>query len=623
MYKLLFLFLYIFTSLLNAQDLDNLLRLYQTESELSNKTKDENAGSLVVYTRDDLERMQVETLKDILKSTRYFRYFENRLAEPDVLNADPVAYNSKYIKIYLNDTELFLPIFGTGLPLFGDIEMDFIDHVEIYQGFPSFEYAIDPALIIIKLYTKDPKKDAGSRVKLLVASHNSHKENVYTSDITENDLAYFLYANHTSKIQDKYYLEGKTPKRDSQTNHFFASLKKNDYKLDFNVLQKKQDTFLGELPLALPKKATKDASYISASLSHAFLEDKSISFQLSYINTSGDYNTQYAAPIPIGNYSIKEQNTNSNALTLITKKRFSFKTNSLTVGAQYRHKSFNLDDITIDGIANTTNQSYNREDIYSLFLEESLYLSENDLLGLSVMGQYYDRNRDMKNLTPLQLRLSYIKSLGAFTSKTFLSKKNIVPEPYMTATAYTGNPNLDIEVYSAATEEFQYETQNIVSKAIMSYVHIDNFLLPSITGVIQNSKKETNTYAASLELKYKFREKDQIELRAETLKIVGTDEELDETYVNYLFRMLNSVSKFDIFNEVVVNSGYQDIPTAYDYSAGVKYAYCPDIHIAFKGENIFNKGLKRKYLYSYIPTRKDVAVPVIEQKFMFTLEYLF
>jgi len=623
MYKLLFLFLYIFTSLLNAQNLDNLLRLYQTESELSNKTKDENAGSLVVYTRDDLERMQVETLKDILKSTRYFRYFENRLAEPDVLNADPVAYNSKYIKIYLNDTELFLPIFGTGLPLFGDIEMDFIDHVEIYQGFPSFEYAIDPALIIIKLYTKDPKKDAGSRVKLLVASHNSHKENVYTSDITENDLAYFLYANHTSKIQDKYYLEGKTPKRDSQTNHFFASLKKSDYKLDFNVLQKKQDTFLGELPLALPKKATKDASYISASLSHTFLEDKSISFQLSYINTSGDYNTQYTAPIPIENYSIKEQNTNSNALTLITKKRFSFKTNSLTVGVQYRHKSFNLDDITIDGIANTTNQSYNREDIYSLFLEESLYLSENDLLGLSVMGQYYGRNRDMKNLTPLQLRLSYIKSLGTFTSKTFLSKKNIVPEPYMTATAYIGNPNLDIEVYSAATEEFQYGTENIVSKAIMSYVHIDNFLLPSITGVIQNSKKATNTYAASLELKYKFREKDQIELRAETLKIVGTDEELDETYVNYLFRMLNSVSKFDIFNEVVVNSGYQDIPTAYDYSAGVRYAYSPDIHIAFKGENIFNKGLKRKYLYSYIPTRKDIAVPVIEQKFMFMLEYLF
>jgi len=623
MYRLLFLLLYLSTSLLDAQDLDNLLRLYQTESELSKKTKDENAGSLVIYTRDDLERMQVETLKDILKSTRYFRYFENRLAEPDLLNADPIAYSSKSIKIYLNDTELFLPIFGTGLPLFGNIDMDFIDHVEIYQGFPSFEYAIDPALTIIKLYTKSPKKDAGSGVKFLVASHNSHKENVYTSDITENDLAYFVYANHTSNIQDKYNLEGETLKRDSQTNHFFASLEKSDYKLELNAFQQRQDIFLGEIPYVVPKEATKDASYISASLSHEFLEDKSASFQLSYISTFGNYNTQYSTPILFGNYSKKEQNTNSNALTLITKKRFSFDSNSLTIGVQYRHRFFDLDAITIDGVADPAKQSYDKEDIYSLFLEESLYLSENDLLGLAVMGQYYNRNKDMKDLTPVQLRLSYIKSLGELTSKTFLSRQESMPEPYMTATTYIGNPDLDPEVYSTAIQEFRYETEKILSKAIVAYTHVDNFLLPQSTGIIKNSTKAMNTYAASLELKYKFREKDQIELRVETVKLIGSDAKYDTTHVNYLFRMLNSLSKFDIFNEVVLNTGYKDTPVGYDYSAGVKYAYSPDFHLAVKGENIFNKSISRKYFYSIIPTPERIAIPAIEQKFMFTLEYLF
>jgi len=591
MNRVLFLLLYLSTSLLNAQDLDNLLRLYQTESELSKKTKNENAGSLVVYTRDDLERMQVETLKDVLKSTRYFRYFENRLAEPDLLNADPIAYSSKSVKIYLNDTELFLPIFGTGLPLFGNIDMDFIDHVEIYQGFPSFEYAIDPALTIIKLYTKDPKKDAGSRVKILVASHKSSKENVYTSDVTENDFAYFVYANHTSNIQDEYNLAGETLKRDSQTNHFFASLEKSDYKLEFNALQQKQNSFLGELPYAVPKEATKDTSYISASLSHEFLEDKSASFQLSYISSFGNFNAQYTTPIPFGNYTEKDQNTNSNALTLISKKRFSFNSHSLTVGIQYRHKFFDFDAITIDGVADPEKQNYDSEDIYSLFLEESLYLSENDLLGFSLMGQYYNRNKDMKNVTPIQLRLSYIKSLGELTSKTFLSRQEIMPEPYMTGTTHFGNPDLDLEVYSAAVQEFRYETEKILSKAIISYSHIDNFLLPQSTGVIQNSNKETNIYSASLELKYKFRETDKIELRAEALKLEGSDVGEDTTHVNYFFRMLNSVSNFDIFNEVVLNTGYKDTAVGYDYALGVKYAYTPDLHLAVKGENIFNTGI--------------------------------
>jgi iron complex outermembrane receptor protein len=50
---------------LYANDIDSLLSDYAQESELSIKTKDESAGSLVIYTRDDLERMQVESLRDI------------------------------------------------------------------------------------------------------------------------------------------------------------------------------------------------------------------------------------------------------------------------------------------------------------------------------------------------------------------------------------------------------------------------------------------------------------------------------------------------------------------------------------------------------------------------------
>ena len=143
------------------------------------KTKDESAGNLIVYTRDDLERMQVESLKDILKSLRGFTYLENRFGQPDILNADPITYYSKSVRIYLNENELLTSLSGSGFIIFGDMEMDFIDHVEIYEGFPSFDIGVEPATIVIRLYTKSPKHDeGGGRVKAMLGSHGTNKENV-------------------------------------------------------------------------------------------------------------------------------------------------------------------------------------------------------------------------------------------------------------------------------------------------------------------------------------------------------------------------------------------------------------------------------------------------------------
>ena len=104
-----YLYLYVLFLILSvsayAQDIDDLLTQYKEASELSHKTKDEAAGNLIVYTRDDLERMQANTLKDIIKSLRFFQYAENRMGQPDMLNQDPITYYSKGVRLYLNDNE--------------------------------------------------------------------------------------------------------------------------------------------------------------------------------------------------------------------------------------------------------------------------------------------------------------------------------------------------------------------------------------------------------------------------------------------------------------------------------------------------------------------------------------
>jgi len=195
-----FFLLLIFTTLSYAEDIDNLLNDFKLSSELSNKTKDEAAGNLIVYTRDDIERMQANTLKDLLKSLRFLGYKENRMGQADIFNADPNLFNSSTARIYLNDHELFDPLLGSGFAFFGDMELDFIDHVEIYQGFPSFEIATEPATVVIRLYSKTAEHDAGGKIKAQMGSYGSNLLSTYYAQEFE-DFSYFAYASK----QDNQY----------------------------------------------------------------------------------------------------------------------------------------------------------------------------------------------------------------------------------------------------------------------------------------------------------------------------------------------------------------------------------------------------------------------------------
>jgi len=623
--KLLFIFIFLTMSSLYAENMNDLLQKYKSESELSNKTKDENAGHLTVYTRDDLERMQVETLKDLLKSMKFFRYLENRIGRADILNMDPVLNSSKSIRIYLNDNELMLPIYGSGVEMFGNMDMDFIDHVELYIGFPSFDFGIEPATTVVRLYTKTAQKDSGSRVKVLTATNNSHKENIYTSGFSEDDIAYLIYANHTDDRRDTYHVDNLDISRDSKSNHFYASLAKDKYKFEFNALSIKNDAFLGTVPYSAPNNADLEENFINASFGANFLNDESLSLNISYIYSDMKYDASYPQPLPasFGMYSTLEKDFDSDALTVILKKKFHLDIHALNIGLQYRYKGFNIDDIKYDSVQFNVNQAYNKENIYSIFVEDAISINKSNLIGISLMQQYYDRNKNMDDESLTQLRLSYIFSKDAWTTKTFASRQEFVPEPYMTASAHVGNPNLSPEIYSTLTHEVLYKTQQTETKVLIGFSTTRRYLMPNAVGVMQNSDDKLYTQYVSTEFEYQFRKKDKIELNINYINIKLASQDLDVDHYNYTLRMLNTISKFDIFNELVINDGYQYMDIGYDYSAGIRYAATPDLHISLKGENIFNSGLERKYFYNVFPTSKTLEVPVIEQKFMLSMEYLF
>ncbi|WP_457745751.1 hypothetical protein [Sulfurimonas sp.] len=620
--KLLIFIILILSTVVASDDIEALLESYKQKSDLSNKTKNESAGNLIVYTRDDLDRMQVETLKDILKSLRSFSYAENRISQPDLLNQDPIAYYSKAIRIYLNENELLNSLAGSGFIVFGDMEMDMIDHVEIYEGFPSFEFGVEPATIVIRLYTKDAKHDEGGRVKLSLGSYHSNKENAYYAGMNE-DFSYFVYLNHSSNNRDNVALEGQNLYRDKEKKRFYASMENERHKIELHYQKEFLDTFLGSLVGALPTQSKATSSFFNIATHSKFLDDESLTLNVSYSEDYNNYSTDYNASSPviippsllITSYrqSIKEK-----ALTATLKKVFKLKEHTFTTGVQYRHKHFDLSDIEFNGVAQVINQPYDTEDIYSFFLQDSIEVSPNDIIIVSVMNQQYKRYGDVKTPNTLQLRAGYIYSNEKWVSKTFWARQEFAPEPYMTVSPYYGNANLEKEVYTSIFQEISYKGESTLSKIVLGYGKNENMPFLDNNYTMQNSHK--NIFASSLAAEFTlfFRKKDKLELRFDY--VMGAN---NNDYSNYVVRMLNSIGSLDIFNELIINAGYDNVETGYDYSAGIRYKMIDDLILKLKGENIFNKALQQQYYYELVPNVKTLNVSTIDRKITFSIEYLF
>ena len=156
------------SSMLYAENVDSILQEYNQKNDLSQKTIDENKGHLILFTREKLEKMHAKTLKDVFKTTPMIYYHENRYALPDPLTSGAFEpYRSNFIRLYVDGVEITQGWMGSGLMLYGDVNIDFVDHIEFYYMTPSFETTVEPAYLTVFLYSKDPKRDPGGKLDLV------------------------------------------------------------------------------------------------------------------------------------------------------------------------------------------------------------------------------------------------------------------------------------------------------------------------------------------------------------------------------------------------------------------------------------------------------------------------
>lgn len=189
-----------------AKSMDDLLSQYRSESDLSIQTKQESAGSSIIFTRERLEKMQAYNLRDILKTIPWFTMQETVSGQVSMAMSKASTFNSQFLKLYINDHELGSIGFGSAMKMWGFLDITYIDHIEIYQVGSSVMTGDEPPGLVIRLYTKDPVHDEGGSVQVMGGSRNSNELSAYYAHKGEEYSSFFYADSHTELYVDNFSL---------------------------------------------------------------------------------------------------------------------------------------------------------------------------------------------------------------------------------------------------------------------------------------------------------------------------------------------------------------------------------------------------------------------------------
>ena len=606
-------------------NLDNLLNDIEKKTDLSSKTKLENAGISTIYTRDDIDRMQVRYLKDILKLTRTVSYTENRYALPDpAFQGSIQPFLSSPIRVFIDNQEITTSLYGSGLIIMGDIDIGFVDHIEVYSQNPSFEFSTEPTYSLIKLYSKKAIKDEGGKVSISGGSYGSKNISAYHSEELDNDWSYFTYVSQNDDRRKKYYSHDNEISRDKKVSHFFTSFYDDKNSILIEAISSSRDSFIDN-----SFDATSDTGIIDADSLHLGYDYKGNDF--SFLSTYGYMNTKSDFKDSSQTLFSQESKTSSHVLTSELKYYFNTLNNKLISGVKYRFKKFDYEKLEVnDTKLPSTGHSY--QAVSTAFVENQYSLKENSIISTGI--EYIDvkNNNSVQQDNLFLYRIGHTYTNEKWTNKLINAHIETSLEPYLVNSSnyYVSEGKKDPQEMNSFIEDIIYEDKNKKYELILDYSIIKNYLLLIADNgkLLDNYKKDVITKSATFNFTYKYNNYDKFLLslrHAQTKNLPNTG---IFKYSTAVFRNISTFNKFDIYNELIFtnNNNYNQSNYYYDYTLAIKYKHTKDLSISLKGENLFNKAKTTSYSRIDPTTAKPeeaLNISPIDKRIMLTVEYLF
>jgi len=616
--KIILFLLFLFISLFAKEiTLDNLLKKYEDSESLYKKTKKESAGFLLVYSREDLEKMQAYTLKDIMKTVRMYTTEINKLGALRSVKLTSGIKSLPPIKLYIDDFEVNSVVQTNALDMYGDMNLYFVDHIEIYQGGSSIAFGNEVGSMVIRLYSKDPVRENSTSAQLSVDSKGSGDLSVVDAG-SYGSYKYLLFADAAQTNYDTYKRNTKTLSRDNRRYqaHFKISQDKN-FKIDIDAINTKSDIFNGFGSAPIGDYSSRTYGYID--MIKYFEGDWKISLSAS----SERKEIKNEDEIGITQHHYKYFNTDviSNTYKAIVEKKIISGKSDLLIGTQFLQKRFDTKTYEIGNIKPKFDNG--KINISMFYLEELYNINKDNLLAFSGKIDYYDPNFS-KNSTEYSVRLGYISLLNKdWHTKIFGIRRYVYPailQSSWTPPVYKPNPELKSSTINMLSGELEYNDNT--HRLVFGYAY------KVIDDAISFDDKKSKMYINSKDTIYFNR----VYVRGEH-HFNFDNKAVIEFYKGYkdkdyspsfgaLIQLFNKVGKFNLYNELVYREGYTlknvKIDDGYDYTLSVSYSINRDIDIKLKGENLFDSASK-----TLIDSTDKIKVPAIQQRVMATVEYTF
>ena len=624
------------------ESIEDLLKTYRKESDLSRRTKKENAGFVVVYTRDDLERMQVYRLTDILRELRFQSYMINDFGMVDPIHIDPYFYSSDVIKVYVNDHEITTGFSGSGLQFYGNVDMGMFDHVEVYYHTPVLDIATEPAAILVKLYTKEPERENGGSLSARLGERGSQEISASYARVM-GEWSYYAYAeeseNNFRHEHNRVEAFGRdyTVSRDYAQQHLYLDLHKKSQRLELEYLGQKHDPFTAQSVWITPTGGDWEQPMLRAAYSSDFLDD-SLHLDASYVYSELTFDMRSDAPfwgqmIPDYRSSVTYPPYGTNRFhlhvdgNLFTAKSYYEKRlwpkHLVKAGVEYRYKDASVSDYRFNTLAIADRDAYMHYG--SVYLQDQYAVLPNAMLSASFKYNYYDFTRHSddpahETLATWQGRVAFSYLDGPWSYKAFL---NHVEFPTQLYVLVLHNYTLDSQIYNAVSGEVKRlgeknDIRFLLSRSWMSDIFIMHTLHPQ--EVIRTDFRMTN---ASFDYTHRFSDDHRLDFNLNWSKY----RDLPVTKTGFLagyVRLLDTFGDLDLFNEVIYREKTPYLDTGWDYSAGAVYHVTRDFKIAIKGVNILDKAQDEVFVVAPGLEPSDrVILPIVGRQLYVSMEWLF
>ena len=241
MIRIILIFTVLFSFVLANNSVKQLLTQIEKSEDLSQKTKQESVGIVYVITRYQLDMMQAKTLADVLKNT-IIGFNINKYGLLDPWSIEGVPYGSNGIRVFIDNQEITTARYDNGLFLFSDVDLSFVDHIEIYYLSPSYKISTEPSYVIIRLFTKCPKRDEGKNLNF-----SSNIKN-YAASFNYADYPYLFHISNSHYDYDRKF-KSYTISRKNNNVHLLMTYRNNYGYFLLNAFYNNRDPFVGGIGL--------------------------------------------------------------------------------------------------------------------------------------------------------------------------------------------------------------------------------------------------------------------------------------------------------------------------------------------------------------------------------------